>query len=42
MCEQAEVVKLMMEGLSARDARVFGRVMRGVGASLDEALSAIA
>jgi DNA-binding MarR family transcriptional regulator len=37
--EQAEVVKLMMEGLGAQDARVFGRVMRSVGASLDEALA---
>ncbi len=40
--EQAEVVKIMMEGLSAQDARVFGRVMRGVGGRLDEALSSIA
>lgn len=39
--EQAEVVKLMMKGLSASDVRAFGRVMRRVGASLDEALATL-
>ena len=39
--EQAAVVRLMMEGLNESDTRAFGRVMRRVGASLDEALATI-
>jgi len=37
--EQAKVAKPMMGGLGAQDARVFERVMRSVGASLEEALA---